>query len=77
MQNMNRRSEKGIALVLSILALLLLTAIAAGMMYMSTTERLVNNNFRQEEKSYFAARAGVEEVRDRMLFTTPNSICTN
>jgi hypothetical protein len=77
MQNMNRRSEKGIALVLSILALLLLTAIAAGMMYMSTTERQVNNNFRQEEKSYFAARAGVEEVRDRMLFTTPNTICPN
>jgi hypothetical protein len=72
---MNRRSEKGVALVLSILALLLLTAIAAGMMYMSTTETSVNNNFKSEEKAYFAARAGVEEVRDRMLFNNPSSIC--
>jgi hypothetical protein len=74
---MNRRSEKGVALVLSILALLLLTAIAAGMMYMSTTETSVNNNFKSEEKAYFAARAGVEEVRDRMLFNNPSSICPN
>jgi hypothetical protein len=73
----NRRSEKGVALVLSILALLLLTAIAAGMMYMSTTESSVNNNFKQEESAYFNARAGIEEVRDRMLYTHPSSICAN
>src|SRR2546428_513153 len=58
MTTTNRRGEKGVALVLSILALLLLTAIAAGMMYMSTTESSVNNNFKQEERAYFAARAG-------------------
>jgi hypothetical protein len=77
MTTTNRRGEKGVALVLSILALLLLTAIAAGMMYMSTTESSVNNNFKQEENAYFAARAGVEEVRDRMLYTNPASICAN
>ncbi len=74
---MDRRSEEGVALVLSILALLLLTAVAAGMMYMSTTESTVNNNFKQEENAYFAARAGVEEVRDRMIYTNASSICPN
>jgi hypothetical protein len=70
----NRHSEKGIALVLSILALLLLSAIAVGMMYTSSTEASVNSNFKSEETEYFAARAGVEEVRDRMLPYNPNTI---
>jgi len=54
----------------SILALLLLTAVAAGMMYLSSTETAISSNFKAEETAYFAARAGVEEVRDRMLPTT-------
>jgi hypothetical protein len=62
----DRQREKGVALLLSILALMLLTAIAMGMMYMSTTETTVNGNFKAEETQYFAARGGVEEVRDRM-----------
>lgn len=70
----NRRNQKGIALVLSILALLLLSAIAVGMMYMSTTEASVNANFKAEETEYFAARAGAEEIRDRMLPANPNTI---
>src|SRR5438874_104947 len=70
----NRRSEKGISLMLSIFALVMLTAIAIGMMYMSATETSINSNFKAEETAYFAARAGVEEVRDRMLTTNPNTI---
>ncbi len=70
----NRHNEKGIALILSILALLLLSAIAVGMMYMSTTEASINANFKAEETQYFAARAGAEEVRDRMLPSSPNTI---
>jgi Tfp pilus assembly protein PilX len=69
-----RHDEKGIALALSILALLLLSGIAIGMMYMSSTETTVNANFKAEEREYFAARAGVEEVRDRMLPKNPNTI---
>src|SRR4051812_36690179 len=58
--------ESGIALVSVLLALLLLSAIAIGMMYMSNTENQVNYNFRDSEQAFFAARAGVEEVRDRL-----------
>ncbi len=74
MRIVNRRKEAGVALLLSILALLLLSAIAVGMMYTSNTETLVSNNFRQEEAAYFAARSGVEEVRDRMFPGNPNTI---
>jgi hypothetical protein len=74
MPQLNRQSEKGISLMFSLLALLLLSAIAAGMMFMSSTESSVSNNFKAEETAYFAARAGVEEVRDRMLTTHPATI---
>ncbi len=67
MRNTNRRGQKGVALLLSILALLLLSAIAVTMMYMSSTETAINANFKAEETQYFAARAGLEETRDRMI----------
>lgn len=74
MRKTNRKQEKGVALLLALLALMLLTAIAAGMMYMSSTETSIGANFRAEEQAYFSARAGVEEVRDRMLVNNPNTI---
>src|SRR5437763_15250370 len=67
MRHMNYRNQKGVALLLSILALLLLSAIAVSMLYMSSTETAVNANFKNEETEYFAARAAIEEVRDRMI----------
>src|SRR5947208_15298915 len=74
MRKINRQREQGIALLLSILCLLLLTAVAAGMMYLSATETAINGNFKSEESGYFAARAGVEEVRDRILPANANTI---
>ena len=72
----NRQKEKGVSLLVAILALLLMTAIVAGMTFMSSTEASIGGNFKSEESAYFAARAGVEEVRDRMLATNTNSIAT-
>lgn len=65
--NNKHTKEKGVALLLSILALMLLSAIAVSMMYMSSTESSVSANFKSEETQYFAARAGIEEARDRMI----------
>ena len=44
------------------------------MMYLSATETAINANFKSEESAYFAARAGVEEVRDRVLPANANTI---
>src|SRR4051794_23396190 len=74
MRIMNRHREHGIALLLSVLALLLLSAVAVGMIYMASTENSIAANFKSEETEYFAARAGVEEVRDRMIPGVTNSI---
>jgi len=72
MRTMHRNGERGISLVVALLALMLLSAVAIGMMFMSSTEAAVSSNFKSEETAYFAARAGVEEVRDRMLPSPPS-----
>ena len=60
------KDERGIALLFCLLALLILSAIGASMIFMSGTETAINNNYRLEQRAYFAALAGVEEVRQRM-----------
>jgi hypothetical protein len=60
--------ESGIAMLAALFALLLLTAIAVGMMYMANSESQVNANFKDSERAFWGARAGLEEVRAR-LFT--------
>src|SRR5579859_590311 len=63
----NQNRQKGVALMLSLVLLLLITAIAFGVIGMSNTENSINTNFKSEETEYFAARAGVEEGRNRIL----------
>src|SRR5712692_7044846 len=55
-----RRNERGMALLLCILSLMLLTVIAAGMIYMTDSETMVNNNYRSSQQAYFAAMAGLQ-----------------
>ena len=69
-----RNRERGVALFVSIFALMLLMAIGAAMIFMSTTETSINSNYRQEEMAYFAAKAGAEEARARMMASDPGSI---
>jgi Tfp pilus assembly protein PilX len=74
MKTTNRRGEKGISLLFAMFTLLLVTALAMGMMFTSSTETSINSNFKASETAYFAARAGLEEVRDRMLPANPNTL---
>src|SRR5579859_3855078 len=67
MTKTNQNRQKGVALMLSLILLLLITAIAFGVIGMSNTENAINTNFKGEETEYFAARAGVEEGRNRIL----------
>jgi hypothetical protein len=70
----NRASERGVALVIALLVLFLLSTVVAGMMIMSTTETTISANFRDEQTAFFAARAGLEEVRDRLRRNATNSL---
>src|SRR5258707_9913963 len=70
----NSSAERGVALVMALLALLLLTAVGMGMILMTNTETNISSNFKDEQTAYFAAKAGIEEVRDRLRANAPDSV---
>jgi len=62
----SRDRQRGIALLMALIALLIIGAITAGAILLSNTETSVSSNFRDEQLAFFSAKAGVEEARDRM-----------
>jgi Tfp pilus assembly protein PilX len=69
-----RPEQAGVALLIVIMALLIVTAVAAGMMIYSTSETKVDANYRDEQVALYAAKAGLEEARNRILSSSSNSI---
>ena len=69
-----KRGEQGIALMLCLFAVLLLTSIAAGLMFMSNSETSVNSNYRSSIQTYYFAKAGIEEARERMRVGSTNYV---
>src|ERR1700721_2478748 len=65
-QNSGKPNERGMALILSLLALLLISAVGLGMIFMSPPETSINANYRDTQTAFFAMRAGLEEGRDRL-----------
>ena len=70
----NRNNEKGIALLIVLMALFLVAAVGMGMIYMSNTETSINANYRDTQLAFFSMRGGLEEMRDRMRASAPNPI---
>ena len=72
----NREKERGMALLLAMFALLLLSAIGLCMVLASNTETRIDANYSGNLRDYYAARSGIEEVRDRMKIpsTSANSL---
>src|SRR5580692_2606742 len=69
-----KQDERGIALVLVLIALLIVTSIGLAMMFSTDTETSINSNYRDEQTAFYAAKAGLEEARDRMRSGATNSI---
>jgi hypothetical protein len=70
----HRRSERGVALIICLFALMLLSGIGLGMMYMADTESSINRNYRDSQQAYFAAVAGTQEARERLTPTSASLI---
>ncbi|HUQ50102.1 MAG TPA: hypothetical protein VM056_05250 [Terriglobales bacterium] len=68
-QNSKKNRERGVALFMAIFALMLLSAIAAGFVFMANTETAINANFRSSQQAYFAAKGGLEEARNAIRVT--------
>jgi hypothetical protein len=62
-----RRPEAGIALLISIFVLLLISVVAIALIVSSGTESALAGNYRSATGVYYAALAGLEEARGRLL----------
>lgn len=72
-----KQAESGIALLIAIFALLLVSVAAIAMILSSGTESALAGNYRSSTSAYFAASAGLEEARSRLLPTNPSTIWNN
>jgi len=52
----SRNNEKGIALLIVLMALFLVAAVGMGMIYMSNTETTINANYRDTQLAFFSMR---------------------
>ena len=67
-----RSSENGIALLIAIFVLLLISVVAIALLVSSGTETALGANYRSSSTVYYAAIAGLEEARGRLLPKNPN-----
>ena len=74
MASSTKTDQRGIALLLCLFALMILTAIAMGLMYMGDSETRINDNYRTSLQAYYAAQAGIEDARDRIRTTNSSPI---
>ncbi len=73
----HRRKQRGVALIICLFALVLLSGIGLGMMYMADTETTINGNFRDSQRAYFAAAGGLQEARERLMPGSATGLGTN
>src|SRR5438105_26981 len=66
MKRNSKRNERGIAMVIALFALLLLSVVGLGMMYSTNMETSINGNYRDKQVAFYAALAGLQEARERM-----------
>ncbi len=66
--------ETGAALLIAIFALLLISVIAIALVVSSGTDTALKDNYRTSTGAYYAALAGVEEGRGRLLSKNPDTI---
>jgi len=63
------KGERGVALIAALFALMLISALALAMVFSTTTESAVNANFKDSEVAEYAAHAGIQEGRERLIDT--------
>ncbi|HEV2306061.1 MAG TPA: hypothetical protein VGR93_11115 [Candidatus Acidoferrales bacterium] len=67
-----RGQQAGVALLIAIFTLLIVSAVAAALVMSSGTESSLAANYRSSASVYYAGLAGLEEARGRLLPSNPN-----
>ena len=60
-------SERGVALVIALMAMLLMTALGMALMLVSETESMIGANYRDSVEASYVADAGIERVMQDVL----------
>jgi len=71
----HRRGQEGIVLLLALIALLLISAVAASILFMASGESSLVGRQRTSTQVLYAGIAGLEEARMRLNSTDPNYLC--
>jgi PilX N-terminal len=61
------RDERGTALIIALMAMMLLTALGAAVVMVSSTETAISSNYRNGQEALYAADAAVERVVQDLL----------
>jgi hypothetical protein len=64
-------NERGVALIVALMSMLLLTALGVGLLMTTSTESMLTTNYRDSGEALYAADAGVERVMQDLL-TVPD-----
>src|SRR5437764_6696557 len=70
----SKRNQSGVALIIALFSLLLLSVVGLGMMYSTNMETSINGNYRDKQSAFYAALAGLQEGRDRLNGNTTEHI---
>jgi hypothetical protein len=68
----SRRTEAGVALLIAMFAILLVSLAAISLLLSAGTETALAGNYRSSASAYYAASAGLEEARGRLLSKNPD-----
>ena len=71
MKQTNFGNDRGAALIIALMAMLLLTALGLALVLNTTTEGMITGNFRNGQEALYASDAAVERVMDDLL-TVPD-----
>ncbi len=71
-----RAAERGVALLIAVFALLLISGVAISLIVMAGTESAINANYRGSTQAFYAGQAGLEEARGRLAPNHPNAFAS-
>jgi len=66
------RSEGGVAIVIAIFTLMLISVVGTALILMAGTESAIKGNYKSAMHAFYDAKAGLEEGRGRLFWPNPN-----
>ena len=72
-----QRCQRGVALIIALFTLMLISVIAMSVILMAGTETALKGNYKSAMQAFYDAKSGLEEARGRLWALSPDSISGN